>query len=246
MSVKVMAAVWDAEALSPTHRLILLSLADHANDDGICYPSIARLCRRTGLSERSVQGAVSFLQAAGWLRVERNAGPKGCNVFTVCTPAGDAPPQDMRPRRRCATPPQHVRPTPAGDAPEPSGTIKEPSFSLSERVSDDLDAAFADYNEMAQSVGLPLCAKRTKGRVQAVRARLREHGLGVWREALARVAASPHCTGQNDRGWRADLDFIATASKFVNIIEGRYDARPRLAVVQPGRVSAADVLRGLK
>lgn len=127
MSIKVMSMVWEREGLSPTHRLILLALADHADDDGVCYPSIARLRRRTGLSERAIQTAFSALCAAGWLRIERNAGPRGCNVFTVSTPAADAPPQQMHPRRKCAGGVQHVRPTPAADAPEPSRTIKEPS-----------------------------------------------------------------------------------------------------------------------
>jgi hypothetical protein len=124
VSVKIMAMVWDASDLSPTHRLILLSLADHANDDGVCYPSIARLCRRTGLSERAARGAVASLCKAGWLRIDRNAGPRGCNVFTVSTPAGNAPLQEMHPCTKRQSPLQEMHPTPAPRAPKPSGTIK--------------------------------------------------------------------------------------------------------------------------
>jgi hypothetical protein len=126
MSVKIMSAIFDSKTLGPTERLLMLALADHADDEGWCYPSIARLCERTGLSERAVQSHVKALSEAGYLAVTANAGPKGCNVYFV----RPAPPQEMHPardapRRRCALPPQEMRPTPAGDAPEPSGTIKE-------------------------------------------------------------------------------------------------------------------------
>lgn len=122
MSVKIMSQVWEDESLTGTEKLILLSLADHANDEGVCYPSIARLVRRTGFSERAIQGAIKRLCDGGRLEINPNAGPKGCNVFRIkppqeMHPAGDAPPQEMR------EPPQQVRQTPAGDAPEPSGTV---------------------------------------------------------------------------------------------------------------------------
>jgi hypothetical protein len=128
MSIKIMSAIFDSRTLGPTERLIMLSLADHADDQGRCYPSISRLCERTGLSERAVQSNIKALTAAGHLVVQANAGPSGCNVYFVRpTPAADAPPQEMHPRSKCTTPPQQVRPTPAADAPKPSRTIIEPS-----------------------------------------------------------------------------------------------------------------------
>ncbi|WP_135506839.1 helix-turn-helix domain-containing protein [Roseovarius aestuariivivens] len=134
MSHKFTSKVWEDEDLSPTEKLVLGSLADHANDQGVCYPSIARLARRTGFSARTVQKAIKDLREVGKLRVDENAGPKGCNLFTVYPskdsnapadtppkqmhPADPAPPQEMR------DPPQLLHPPPAGAAPEPSGTVK--------------------------------------------------------------------------------------------------------------------------
>lgn len=44
-------------------RLVLLALADHHNQEtGRCDPSIARLCRSTGLSERSVRNGLRELE----------------------------------------------------------------------------------------------------------------------------------------------------------------------------------------
>lgn len=86
-----MSAVFASETLGPTERLVMLSLADHANEHGQCYPSISRLCRRTGLGERAVQNHIKSLVAQGYLTVIPNAGPNGTNVFYVRTVAEPKP-----------------------------------------------------------------------------------------------------------------------------------------------------------
>jgi len=112
MSYKIMQMVWEDESLHPTHRLVLLSLVDHADKDGKCFPSVSRLRKRTGLSERAIQGAIAKLEAAGWVTVKRNAGMRGSNLFSLNTPAANAPPQDMHPRSKCTLPPQDMHPHP--------------------------------------------------------------------------------------------------------------------------------------
>jgi hypothetical protein len=42
MSIKIMAAVWELN-LPQNQKLVLLALADHADDRGTCYPSVARI-----------------------------------------------------------------------------------------------------------------------------------------------------------------------------------------------------------
>lgn len=46
-----MAAVWELE-LPKEQKFVLLALADHANDDGYCWPSIARIAWKCGYKER--------------------------------------------------------------------------------------------------------------------------------------------------------------------------------------------------
>lgn len=105
MSVKIMSAVFESETLGPTERLIMLALADHADDAGRCYPSISRLCSRTGLAQRTVQTNIRKLQDQGYIRIIPSAGQGGANLyFVTATPAADAPPQETRPRSRCAPP----------------------------------------------------------------------------------------------------------------------------------------------
>lgn len=128
MSIKLMSIAWESD-LPPTERFVLLCLADHADDIGRkCYPSVRRLVRRTGFSERAVQGALKRLRDRGYLETFPGCGESGTTLYKInLTPAGDAPPQEMRPAGDAPTPPQEMRETPAGDAPKPSGTVKEPS-----------------------------------------------------------------------------------------------------------------------
>ena len=42
-------------ALQPTSKLILFALASRANDEGVCWPSMRKLCQDTGLARRTVQ-----------------------------------------------------------------------------------------------------------------------------------------------------------------------------------------------
>lgn len=135
MSIKVMSQVWENETLSATDKIVLLSLADHADDEGICYPSISRLVKRTGLTERTVQNATQRLKQRGFLRVELNAGRRGANLYHInATPAADAPPQQMHPAADTGEPPHLTTQTPAADAPEPSRTVI--------KTSDQFDAQF--------------------------------------------------------------------------------------------------------
>lgn len=83
MSVKTMGLVWDLEPSVIDHeeKFILLAYADHADHNGEnMYPSVALICRKTGYSERSVQGITRSLIDKGFL-VEDGRGPHGTNKF---------------------------------------------------------------------------------------------------------------------------------------------------------------------
>jgi hypothetical protein len=56
--------------LPATTRHVLLTLACHMNDAGeSCFPSIAKLCRETGLSNRTVITHLNLAKDSGWLRI---------------------------------------------------------------------------------------------------------------------------------------------------------------------------------
>jgi len=71
--VTIMAAVWQLD-LAQNEKLVLLAFADHADDEGRCYPSIGRVAWKSGYSRRSVQRIVRKLAASGVLDVEDSRG----------------------------------------------------------------------------------------------------------------------------------------------------------------------------
>lgn len=86
----------------------------------------------------------------------------------------------------------------------------------------DVTKAFAEWNVLAGRLSLPIAKTLTPERRKAIRARLSTDGLDGWRDALAGVEASPHCRGENDRSWRADIDFVAQPKSYQRLRERFY------------------------
>lgn len=72
MSIKRMTDVWDKSIHTGSELLLLLALADSANDDGYCWPGIEAQCKKTRLSESTVIRRTKAVEASGELIVERN------------------------------------------------------------------------------------------------------------------------------------------------------------------------------
>jgi len=51
MSIAVMSAVWGLD-LAKEQKLVLLAFADHADDDGYCWPSLARIAWKCGYTQK--------------------------------------------------------------------------------------------------------------------------------------------------------------------------------------------------
>lgn len=78
-----MADVWDHSQQTGTHLLMLLALADHANDAGECWPVINRLAAKCRVNRRQARYLIKDLEEAGELRIERGQGRGHPSVYTV-------------------------------------------------------------------------------------------------------------------------------------------------------------------
>jgi DNA-binding IscR family transcriptional regulator len=77
MSVRAMTRVWETD-LKSGPKFVLLALADHADDEGYCYPSVDHLAEKTGMGESTVRRHLDNLVANGHLlKVARRRGPMG-------------------------------------------------------------------------------------------------------------------------------------------------------------------------
>lgn len=73
MSTMISAACWPLQGMSVSQKAVLISLADQASDDGVCWPAVRSIAIRTCLSERAVQDALAWLQTVGLVYREYRA-----------------------------------------------------------------------------------------------------------------------------------------------------------------------------
>jgi hypothetical protein len=83
MSMELMVKAMKAKVGNPLRKLVLLKLADNANDQGECWPSYNYIAEQCEMSRRSVMDHVKKLELSGFLRREYRKGVKGnsSNVF---------------------------------------------------------------------------------------------------------------------------------------------------------------------
>lgn len=79
MSLRVMSHVWANSKQKGAALLLLLAMADIADDQGDCFPSADYLAKKARVEVRSIQRAVSKLVEAGELVVFDKCGTKGRN-----------------------------------------------------------------------------------------------------------------------------------------------------------------------
>lgn len=84
MSIELMTKAWNMD-LPMGEKMLLLKLADRANDDGECWPGQKDLSRHCSMGERALRDNLRRLQARGLVTVRyRNAGnSRRTNVYML-------------------------------------------------------------------------------------------------------------------------------------------------------------------
>jgi hypothetical protein len=67
MSIRVMTMVWDSDVQAP-ERFTLLALADRADEEGKCWPSVRWLSRKCQTSERTIRRHLAWLESEHLVR----------------------------------------------------------------------------------------------------------------------------------------------------------------------------------
>lgn len=227
MSIKTMSRVWESSSLGGTELLLLLAVADFANDGGEAWPSVAALAKKIRMSERNTRYLLKKIEGSGELEILKNRGPRGCNIFRVqilqganlsgVQPVAVGGAMDGR---------GGVQPT----APEPSVNRQQPSTVVPGQAGDPCphQAILDLYHELlpaGRRVRIWNETRRAK-----LRARWREdvkrQSLAWWRKFLGYIAESQFLTGKAStpgrKPFEIDLEWIVTPANFVKIIEGKY------------------------
>jgi biotin operon repressor len=82
-----MTKAFKAKVQNPLRKLVLIKLADNANDKGVCHPSYQHIADQCEISRRSVIDHVKALQAMGVLTIKHrmNDGENTSNSFHICS-----------------------------------------------------------------------------------------------------------------------------------------------------------------
>lgn len=83
MSLDAITHVWKNSKQEGGNLLVMLALADYADDQGCSYPATATLARKARLSDRQVQRVTKKLEEEGEILVHKNKGRNGSNLYQI-------------------------------------------------------------------------------------------------------------------------------------------------------------------
>lgn len=239
MSLDLMNRVWRMEIPS-TPKIVLLSLADQANEAGVCWPSQPQIARRCSLTDRAVRDQLAWLEDAKVICRDVRAGIG--TTFTLTLPIEEEPRNPLPPRKDI--PPRNQLPaTPEQYSGHPGTTFRQ-IISKHQEPSDIADKppvsskaadpcphqAIIDLYHQALPSGRHV-RSWTDTRKAKLRARWKEEAerqsLDWWAKFFGYIAESDFLTGKTStpgrRPFEIDLEWIVTPSNFVKILEGKYE-----------------------
>ena len=124
MSIKCLAWAWGKQ-LPPLPKLVLLAIADHADDNGYAWPGVSGVAQKCGVSKRTVQRYVNTLVQRAIISVETRQRPDGSNTsnaYQLNIHDSHPPVSDRHPPMTQVSPPHDTPVTPL--------TVIEPSMKL--------------------------------------------------------------------------------------------------------------------
>lgn len=135
MSIRAMHYVWEHSTTTGSQRLMLLAIADAANDEGICFPGVGTLAEKVNTTERNAQKMLRALAAAGEITIHDGKGIKTAHGWTnrynmtfcgvsISTPRAKSV-SKMTPQEVNVATPQEVSETTPKPSVEPSVEPKE-------------------------------------------------------------------------------------------------------------------------
>ena len=125
MSLAARDWAWSCRGLTLALRCILLALAEHADEQGRCWPSLRRLAALTEADRRTVTRGLAELEARGLLARERRPGKGTTYTLAIGRPSPavlpaeppDSPDRDAMPSGQTDSPARGVTPlSQAGEA----------------------------------------------------------------------------------------------------------------------------------
>lgn len=220
MAINIMAAVWKQSQYREEKLLVLLALADYANEDGVCWPSMRALAAKARITERGAQRIIRRLVADKVIEVLDYGGGRGHTAkYRI---KGDPRITDSRitdcgDTKRVTVEARKGDPRDSAIRKEPSGTVIEPSG--------------GNARSRARTPALP----------QSERDSL---DLRRWQDEMKKRTQQPgEWVSDPDARWRADARSAAFASgvspaRLMELLRQHFPDDPNLDLLYPARRDA--------
>jgi len=177
-----------SQNLAPTPKLILMALADAADDHGTCWPSVPTVAAKCSVSDRTVQRGMQTLIAGGLMIADqryRKDGSCSSNRYRLLLERGDklSPPpdtDDTTPCQGCQGPPD-TGVTPRTTIRTQKEPPQPPEAEISTTVSTSAKSSGGDFINLEYSKEL-LPAERYEAEklITALKAPLNQQVLDEW------------------------------------------------------------------
>lgn len=126
MSIDVMSWVWKNSKQEGGALLTLLAMADFADDNGICWPSIPTLAKKARVSERQMFRILSELKSSGEIETVKIGGGRKSTTYKILK--GQTPDKTSPLTQMTLTPDTDDRAPLPSVSPDPSLNHHDPSF----------------------------------------------------------------------------------------------------------------------
>lgn len=264
MSMRLMVQAMNCEVGNPARKLVLLKLADNANDDGVCFPSYQYIADKCEMSKRSAISHIDDLIKMGFVtkKARKNKDGSSTNLYLLHLTKGSE--NSALGGEKFALGSENS----ALGGSENSAPITSHSFNLSiNRISDDEISANAEHSEVGGAdkphtdkkqnsikvnysavaetyntlvkelnSNLPLIAnpsqlsdKRKKAIKKLAQVFIKrfeiesdvESALGEYFKDFLKSATNFYF-GENNRGWKADFEYILRETTLDKVLEGNW------------------------
>lgn len=243
MSMLLMVKAMQLKVGNPLRKLVLIKLADNANDLGECWPSYQHIADQCEISRSSVKNHIRELEKSGIVtRVFRRNGelnqsnifrlnldnPSGAGVDPVGQELTEGGAGDARgggagadPRTSHSFEPVN-EPTPN---PRSGDEVKVTAKAKAQMIVDLYNEACGD--QLAKAIALNPKRQRQienvcKIKLSNGKTPFANYNESAWRKYFELILENKWNTGENPSGWKADIDYAIRPDTVIKTLERKY------------------------
>jgi biotin operon repressor len=245
-----MAKAFGIKVGNASRKLVLLKLADNANDQGECFPSYQHIADQCEMGRSTVKGHIKALADAGYLVIKerKRTGYQSSNSYKLTLDEGQKLERNKpnRPGKSKGSTADRGQPlssdvsaadrdVSAADRLNGSAADHRTSHSfesVSESVNEPEHVPSDDVTELFDfwktQMGKTDKAVLTDKRRRQIWKALKDYSLDLLKQAVIGCTLSPYHMGQNDAGKRYDdIELIVRDAKRVEQFTGYFEQKPK-------------------